>query len=258
MSSKSPLAASAEQRDGLRRLAVSANRAEADRARAILLSLSGWKSAAIGEVFGVREDTVRDWRSTFMREGLAGIKRHPAPGCPPVKALAALAVASELFAAPVENRINWTLPRLSEEIEQHTGHRISHSRLSVVLRKKGVSPATPRHTLKGRQDAEAVERSGLRLQLMKQQALAGDIVLLFADESEANSNTMSPAALAASSTEDAGRIAPRPRRLPTFSVWRGRLQAKPLFYATPPRAANAKCDARYAARFPPIGAARSS
>jgi transposase len=30
-----------------------------------------------------------------------------------------------------------------------------------------------------------VERSGLRLQLMKQQALAGDIVLLFADESEA-------------------------------------------------------------------------
>jgi transposase len=39
--------------------------------------------------------------------------------------------------------------------------------------------------LKGRQDAQAVERSGLRLQLMKQQAKAGDIVLLFADESEA-------------------------------------------------------------------------
>ena len=30
-----------------------------------------------------------------------------------------------------------------------------------------------------------MERSGLRLRLMKQQALAGDIVLLFADESEA-------------------------------------------------------------------------
>ena len=72
MSGKSPLVASAEQRDGLKRLAVSANRAEADRARAILLSLSGWKSTAIGEVFGVREDTVRDWRSSFMREGLAG------------------------------------------------------------------------------------------------------------------------------------------------------------------------------------------
>ena len=79
MSGSSPLVASGGQRDGLKRLAVSANRVEADRARAILLSLSGWKSPAI-EVFGVRGDTVRDWRSTFMREGLAGIERHPAPG----------------------------------------------------------------------------------------------------------------------------------------------------------------------------------
>jgi transposase len=142
MAGKSPLTASVEQRAGLERLAVSANRAEADRARAILLSLSGWTSAAIGEVFGVREDTVRDWRSTFMREGLAGIERHPAPGASPVKAQAALAVARELLAAPVENRINWTLPRLSEEIERRTGHRISHSRLSVVLRKKGALRAS--------------------------------------------------------------------------------------------------------------------
>ena len=41
----------------------------------------------------------------------------------------------------------------------------------------------PRHTLKGRQDAIAVDRSGLHL--LKQQARAGDIVLLFQDESEA-------------------------------------------------------------------------
>ena len=142
MSFKSSVAASAEQLDGLKRLAVSANRAEADRARAILLSLSGWKSAVIGEVFGVREDTVRNWRSIFMREGLAGIERHPAPGCAPVKAEAALEVARELFAAPVENRINWTLPRLAEEIERRTGHRISRSRLSVVLRKKGALPTS--------------------------------------------------------------------------------------------------------------------
>ena len=146
MSGKSPLAANAGQLEGLKRLAVSANRAEADRARAILLSVSGWKSAAIGQVFGVREDTVRNWRSWFMREGLTGIERHPAPGCSPVKAEAALAVARELFAAPVENRINWTLPRLSEEIERRTGHRISHSRLSVVLRNKGALPASGRAT----------------------------------------------------------------------------------------------------------------
>ena len=43
----------------------------------------------------------------------------------------------------------------------------------------------PRHTLKGRQIAAEVERVGLRLQLRKQQAEAGDIVLLYGDESEA-------------------------------------------------------------------------
>jgi transposase len=39
--------------------------------------------------------------------------------------------------------------------------------------------------LKGRQNAAEVERIGLRLQLRKQQAEAGDIVLLYGDESEA-------------------------------------------------------------------------
>ena len=39
--------------------------------------------------------------------------------------------------------------------------------------------------MKGRQDAAEIERVGLRLQLRKQQAEAGDIVLLHGDESEA-------------------------------------------------------------------------
>lgn len=51
--------------------------------------------------------------------------------------------------------------------------------------KRGFAWRRPRHTLKGRQDADAVDRSGLRLCLFKQQAEAGDITLLFSDESEA-------------------------------------------------------------------------
>ena len=39
--------------------------------------------------------------------------------------------------------------------------------------------------MRNRQDAQAVDRAGLRLKLLKQQAEAGDIVLLSADESEA-------------------------------------------------------------------------
>lgn len=39
--------------------------------------------------------------------------------------------------------------------------------------------------MKGRQIANEIERVGLRLQLLKAQAEAGDIVLLYGDESEA-------------------------------------------------------------------------
>jgi hypothetical protein len=64
------------------------------------------------------------------------------------------------------------------------GVRISRSQLSKALRKNVPLPA-PRHTLKGRQVASEVDRIGLRLQLREQQARAGDIVLLYGDESEA-------------------------------------------------------------------------
>ena len=65
MAGKSPVAAGEEQKAELRRLAVSRDRGEADRARALLLTLSGWTSPRIAEAFGVREDTVRLWRSDF-------------------------------------------------------------------------------------------------------------------------------------------------------------------------------------------------
>ncbi len=146
MAGRSPVTATGEQRGLLRRLANSLDRAEADRARSILLTLEGWTSAEIGEAFGVREDTVRLWRSDFARTGVEALKTRVAAGPEPVKALAALRVAADVLAAPVANRVNWTLPRLIEEIERREGVRISPSRLSVVLRKKGafasVAPGT--------------------------------------------------------------------------------------------------------------------
>src|SRR5918993_3548056 len=61
----------------------------------------------------------------------------------------------------------------------------------VVAAVRGAAPKgdfgwrRARHTLKGRQDADAMDRAGLRRKLLKAQAEAGDIVLLFGDESEA-------------------------------------------------------------------------
>lgn len=51
--------------------------------------------------------------------------------------------------------------------------------------RRGFRWRRPRHYLHGRQGAQAVNRSGLRLRVLRQQAAAGDIVLLFGGESGA-------------------------------------------------------------------------
>jgi transposase len=146
MAGKSPVAASEEQKAALRTLAGSRDRGEADRARAVLLTLSGWTSPRIAEAFGVREDTVRLWRSDFVRGGVTALKTSPAPGPAPVKAEVALRVVTPLLEAPVADRPNWTLTRLIGEIKAREGVTISRSRLSKVLRKKssaGAGRGTP-------------------------------------------------------------------------------------------------------------------
>jgi transposase len=146
MTGKSPVTAADQQIVALKVLAGGADRAEADRARAILLTLCGWTSARIAEAFSVREDTVRLWRSEFMRGGIDALRASVAPGPMPLKAEAALRVAEPLLSAPVADRRNWTLVRLAEEIANREGVTISRSQLSKVLRKKGGSASADRGT----------------------------------------------------------------------------------------------------------------
>ena len=146
MGGKSPVAASEDQRAALTALAGSRDRGEADRARAVLLTLLGWTSARIAEAFGVREDTVRLWRSDFGKGGVAALEASIAPGPPPVKSQTALRVVTPLLDQPVADRTNWTIARLRAEIEAREGVRISRSQLSKALRKKtsaGGAPDTP-------------------------------------------------------------------------------------------------------------------
>ena len=75
MAGKSPVTASKEQKAALEALASSRDRGEADRARAILLTLEGWSSPRIAGVFRVREDTVRFWRGDFARGGAGPSRR---------------------------------------------------------------------------------------------------------------------------------------------------------------------------------------
>ena len=139
------VSASSEQLRALQELAGSERRDEADRARAIVLSVNGWTSGQIARAFGVTPDSVRRWRSWFAAAGVDGLRAGERTGREPVKSAAAACIVEELLAAPVADRANWTLPRLQAEIARRGEVSISKSQLSKTLKKMasgGVAPAT--------------------------------------------------------------------------------------------------------------------
>ena len=188
MGGKSLVIASDQQRVALELLAGSRDRGEADRARAVLLTLSGWTSPRIAEAFGVREDTVRLWRSDFGRGGVEALKASIAAGPVPVKSETAGAWSRRCLRNPwptdATGRLPGCAPRSKRAKVSASADRSCPRRCEKNFRWR-----RPRHTLKGRQIASEVDRIGLRLQLRlqlrKRQAEAGDIVLLYGDESEA-------------------------------------------------------------------------
>jgi transposase len=146
MVGRTRLSVTEEERAALEQLARSAERAEADRARAILWSSEGRTGAVIGGLLGVQADTVRQWRRRFRAGGVAALRTRPKPGKAPWKSRAALAVIEELLALPLAQRPNWTLPRLQRAVRERAGISLSPSRLSVVMRQKGISVAADRAT----------------------------------------------------------------------------------------------------------------
>src|SRR4051794_41833091 len=85
MPGKSKLTADAAEQATLRDLSKSEHRGEADRARAILLTLEGRRAEDIAAVLGVHISTVRNWRGYLAHGGGAGARGGPRPGQPAQK-----------------------------------------------------------------------------------------------------------------------------------------------------------------------------
>src|SRR4051812_50174309 len=77
MPGKSELTADAAEQAVLRGLSKSEHRGEADRARAILLTLEGRRAEDIAATLGVHVSTVRNWRGYFAHGGGGGARRGP-------------------------------------------------------------------------------------------------------------------------------------------------------------------------------------
>src|SRR4051794_35496033 len=125
----------------------------------------------------MRAEQVRRWRSAARSGGIAALR--PRPGRAPRKREATLSVARDPLAAPVADRPVWTLARLAAEVAARTGATISPGHPSVVLRRGLPLAPAAAHPRGPSGRGRGVDRAGLRLKLLKRQAAAGDIHLLF-------------------------------------------------------------------------------
>ena len=145
MAGKSTLTADGAERAVLRDLSKSEQRGEADRARAILLTLEGRRAGEIAAVLGVHISTVRNWRGYFAHGGVAGLRRRPRPGQQAKIGPHAGAIAAAILEDDTRHDGGWTLPRLCAEIARRGGPAISPRWLSHQLRQRGL-PGSGRAT----------------------------------------------------------------------------------------------------------------
>ena len=138
MPGKSKLTADAAEQAVLRDLSKSEHRGEADRARAILLTLEGRRAGEIAAVLGVHISTVRNWRGYFAHGGVAGLRRRQRPGRQAVIGPHAGAIAAAILTEDGRHDGGWTLPRLCTEIARRGGPAISPRWLSHQLRQGGL------------------------------------------------------------------------------------------------------------------------
>ena len=149
MADKSSVTADEEQRQELVALSHARDRGEADRARAILLTLSGWTSGQIAEAFGVREEIRRAGARSDQSRGRIGRGRGGS--------IRTRGGSSELDATTSGGR---------DRIARGCAH-LTLAALGRAAPKGDFRWRRPRHTLKGRQDPDAVDRAGLRRKLLK-------------------------------------------------------------------------------------------
>jgi len=165
MPGKSTLTADAAEQAVLRALSKSEQRGEADRARAVLLTLEGRKAAEIAAVLGVHVSTVRNWRGYFVHGGVAGLRRRPRPGQQAKIGPHAGAIAAAILDEDTRHDGGWTLGRLCTEIARRGGPAISPRWLSHQLRQRGLPSG-----------ARATRSKGARTQRQSRRAISGSSI----------------------------------------------------------------------------------
>src|SRR3954471_15093289 len=156
MPGRSKLTADAAEQAALRGLSKSEQRGEADRARAILLTLEGRRAGEIAAVLGVHVSTVRNWRGYFAHGGAA---TAPAAG---TAGQDRAACRGDRGGDP-ERRCTprWRLDAAAPVCRDRPARRAGNLAAVALapIAPKGFAFRRPRHTLKGRQIQQRSRRA---------------------------------------------------------------------------------------------------
>lgn len=148
------------------------------RANAVLLSYQKQPIQAIAFICGVCRQTIAIWLKNWESSGLCGLIDKPGRGRR--KKLSNEAIPKALAMVSVSPR---SLKAVLERIEAELGVKISPSTLKRLCKNAKLSWKRIRKSLKGKRDSAAFEASEKMLKSLVEQMQAGEIDLVYFDES---------------------------------------------------------------------------
>jgi transposase len=162
-----------------------ADRKTRDRLQIIRLAHRGRKHQDIAADLGITPRTVQRWLNAYLERGLNGLRPRKAKGRESkIPAALGEAVRRWVIQGPVRqglDRANWTHAELADHLRKTHGISASRSAMQRFCRKLGIRPYRPTYRyLRG--DPVKQAKAGGELAELKQQAEAGDPVLLSQDE----------------------------------------------------------------------------
>jgi transposase len=161
-----------EQWNALDRLRFTAKSADVFRNCVIvLMSDSSQTIGCIAEHLGCATDTVVRVRRLYRKEGIEALRPIKPPGRP---GRATPKFIGQMRQAVLANPITlgygfstWSVARLAAHLAKTTGICFGTDQLARLLHRHGFSFQRPKHTMKGKRDEAAYEKSTAELKVLK-------------------------------------------------------------------------------------------
>lgn len=140
-------------------------------ATVILMSGAGRSKVDIAQELGCCPATVDNIRKRYREQGLTGLTPRKSTGrrsraTPEYRAALRRTVQTQPQTLGYGFSV-WSVARLNAHLRKETGLGFGDDRLRAILREEGFSFQRPKHTMKGKRDATAYEKSRRALKRLK-------------------------------------------------------------------------------------------